>query len=171
VELEISRQIFEKFSYIRFNENLSIWDPSCSMDRRTDRQIDMMEMVVAFLSSADAPKNICTIILTCHKISNQFYISIYVIEYYLMLWLVGVESGRLWTLYTKDDSLDVSGVEQRSLGPASSLVIVLSCRMNVVQDVHIYIYIYIYICGGGEGGLIKLSYVLGDDVHVPSSNL
>jgi hypothetical protein len=68
---------------------------------------------------------------------------LHLIEYFSMLWLVGVQSGRVWTLYAKDDSLD----SLRFLGPlTSSLVIVLSCHMNVV---HIY-------------GLGCTSYVLGD---------
>ena len=50
-----SRQIFEKHSNIQSHENPSSGSPVCSM--RTDRQKDMINLVVAFYNCENAPKN------------------------------------------------------------------------------------------------------------------
>jgi len=56
MEVEFSRQIFEKYSNIKFHENPS--SPSCSMrtDRQTDRQTDRTKLRVDFPKFANAPK-------------------------------------------------------------------------------------------------------------------
>ena len=54
--------------------------------------------------------------------------------------------SRAWTLRRKDGSVAVSGIEQRFVGsPASSLVVVLSCYVNVVQDFHIWTWLH-FLC-------------------------
>ena len=61
MKLEFSRQIFEKYSNIKFHENPSIWDLRCSIlrDRRTDGRTDMTKLVVPFRNFANAPKTKC----------------------------------------------------------------------------------------------------------------
>ena len=55
MKLEISRQIFEKYSSINFHE-IREWEPSFSM--RTDRRTDMTKLIVAFRNFAKgAPEN------------------------------------------------------------------------------------------------------------------
>jgi len=54
MKLEFSRQIFEKYSNIIFQENL---EPSFSM-RTERRRADMMNLIVAFRNFANAPKKI-----------------------------------------------------------------------------------------------------------------
>ena len=58
MKLEFSRQIFEKYSNIKFHENPSSGSRGVSCGR-TDRhrQTDMKKLTVAFRSSANAPKN------------------------------------------------------------------------------------------------------------------
>jgi hypothetical protein len=41
MKLELSRQIFEKYLNIRFNENLPMGAQLFCMDRQTDRQTDL----------------------------------------------------------------------------------------------------------------------------------
>ena len=58
MKVEFSRQIFEKYSYIKCNEN------PCGESRvvpcgQTDGQADMTKMIVAFRNFANAPKNDC----------------------------------------------------------------------------------------------------------------
>jgi len=54
--------------------------------------------------------------------------------------------SRARRLWIEDDSLALSGIEQRFLGPpASSLVIVLSCYMDVVQDFRIWTWLH-FLC-------------------------
>jgi hypothetical protein len=55
MKLEFSRQIFEKQSYIQSNENTSSGSRvvSCA---QTNRQTDMMKLIVAFRNFANAPK-------------------------------------------------------------------------------------------------------------------
>jgi hypothetical protein len=54
MKLEFSQQSFEKYSHIKFHENLS-GEPSCPM--RTDGQTGTTKLLVAFLNFANAPKN------------------------------------------------------------------------------------------------------------------
>ena len=53
-ETEFSRQIFGKYSTIKFHEKSFQWEPSCfiPMDRRTD----MTKLIVPFRNFANAPK-------------------------------------------------------------------------------------------------------------------
>jgi hypothetical protein len=55
VKLEFSRQIFEKYSNIKFHEN-----PSCGSRvipcGRTDGQTDMTKLMVVFRNFANSPK-------------------------------------------------------------------------------------------------------------------
>jgi hypothetical protein len=53
MKLVFSRQIFEKYSKIKFHENPS----SGSTVIRADRQTDMTELIVAFRNFAKARKN------------------------------------------------------------------------------------------------------------------
>ena len=55
VKLELIRQIFEKYSNVKFNENTFIGSrivlygrTDRETDRQTDRQTDMMKLTVAF---------------------------------------------------------------------------------------------------------------------------
>jgi len=61
MEIEFSRQIFEKYSNIRFHENPSSESrgvPCGRTDgRTTDGQTDMTKLTVAFRYFANAPKN------------------------------------------------------------------------------------------------------------------
>jgi hypothetical protein len=60
MNLEFSRQIFEKSSNIKFYQNLSsgsrvaacLWTDGC-----TDGQMDMVKLIVALHNFANAPKN------------------------------------------------------------------------------------------------------------------
>jgi hypothetical protein len=54
--LEFSRQIFEKYSNIKFHETPSIGSQVVSRGR-TDGQADMTQLIVAFSNFANAPKN------------------------------------------------------------------------------------------------------------------
>jgi hypothetical protein len=59
MKLEFSRQIFEKYSNIKFHENLSTGSrvvPRGQTDRQTERQTGMTELTVAFHNFAKAPK-------------------------------------------------------------------------------------------------------------------
>jgi len=57
MELEFSKQIFEKYTNIKCHDNLSR-EPSyyTRTDGRTDRQTSMTQLKVAFLNFAKAPK-------------------------------------------------------------------------------------------------------------------
>ena len=55
-KLEFSRQIFEKYSNLKFHENRSIGSLVVPW-RQTDRRTDMMNLIVAFRNIANAPKN------------------------------------------------------------------------------------------------------------------
>jgi len=57
MKLELSRQVFEKYSDIKINENPSIGGPDLfHAYRRTDRQTDMTKLIVAFRNFANASK-------------------------------------------------------------------------------------------------------------------
>jgi hypothetical protein len=58
IKRQFFRQIFEKYSNIRFHENTSQWKPSCSMrtDGQRERRADMTKLIVAFRNFANAPK-------------------------------------------------------------------------------------------------------------------
>ena len=51
MKLEFSRQIFEKFSNIKFNENPSSWTRVVPCGRK-----DMANLILAFRNIANAPK-------------------------------------------------------------------------------------------------------------------
>ena len=57
MKLEFSRQIFAKYSYLRFNENPSSGNRVVPCGQ-TDEQTDTMKLIVAFSNFANAPKNI-----------------------------------------------------------------------------------------------------------------
>jgi hypothetical protein len=57
MKLESSRQIFEKYSDIKFLENPSSGSRVVPCER-TERQADMTNLIVAFGSFANAPKNL-----------------------------------------------------------------------------------------------------------------
>jgi len=62
MNLEFSRQIFEKYSNIKFHENLyplerEVFHGVREMDNRTERQTDVTNLIVAFRNFADSPKN------------------------------------------------------------------------------------------------------------------
>jgi len=54
---EFSRQIFEKYSSIKFQENSSSGNWVFRTDGRTDRQTDMTELIAAYRKFPNAPKN------------------------------------------------------------------------------------------------------------------
>jgi hypothetical protein len=56
MKLEFSRKIFEKYSNIKFHENRPVEAELFHADRRTDRQIGMVKLIVAFRNFANAPK-------------------------------------------------------------------------------------------------------------------
>ena len=56
MKFEFSRQIFEKYSNIKFHENLSSGSRVVACDR-TDGRTDMTNLVVAFRSFAKATTN------------------------------------------------------------------------------------------------------------------
>jgi hypothetical protein len=55
MELESSRQIFEKFSSIKFHKNPSIGSRVVTCGQK-DGQTDMTKLIVAFYNFANAPK-------------------------------------------------------------------------------------------------------------------
>ena len=58
MKIQFSRQILEKYSDIKFHENLfsgSRVVPCGQTDRQTDRQTDMTKLTVAFGNFANAP--------------------------------------------------------------------------------------------------------------------
>jgi len=63
MKLECYRQIFEKYSNIKFHEKSVHWEPSCSLrtDGQTEEwiggQADMTKLIIVFRNSANAPKN------------------------------------------------------------------------------------------------------------------
>jgi hypothetical protein len=54
-KLGISRQIFEKYSKTKFHENASSESGVVPSYRRTDKQADMTQLIVAFINLANAP--------------------------------------------------------------------------------------------------------------------
>jgi hypothetical protein len=82
MKLEFSRQIFEKYSSIKFHENPSSGSKvvACGQtDGRTYGQTDLMMLIVAFRNFANAPKNFqCalysfkTLTLWLKKLHNNF---------------------------------------------------------------------------------------------------
>jgi len=56
-EREISWQILQKYSYIKFNENSSLKAVLFHASRRSYRQTDMTKLIVGFYSFANTPKN------------------------------------------------------------------------------------------------------------------
>jgi hypothetical protein len=63
IKHEFYREIFEKYSNMKFHENPSSGNSVISM--RTDRQTIMAGLIVAFRSFANAPKNEAIIVSTC----------------------------------------------------------------------------------------------------------
>jgi hypothetical protein len=61
IKCEFLKDIFEKYSNVKFNENTSSGsrDVSCG---RTDGQSDVTKLIVAFRSFANAPKNVTLVI-------------------------------------------------------------------------------------------------------------
>ena len=57
MKLDFSRQIFEKFSYMKLHENPSIGSRVVPC-RRTDGQTDMMKPIFASGNFENAPKNV-----------------------------------------------------------------------------------------------------------------
>ena len=60
MKLELSRQIFEKYSYIKFNENRFSGNrvvPFGRKDGQRDRGTDTTKLIVAFRNFANAPKS------------------------------------------------------------------------------------------------------------------
>jgi len=55
MELEFSREIFEKYSNIIFHEKSIELEPSCSM--QTGGRTDMTKLIVAFRNFTKAPNN------------------------------------------------------------------------------------------------------------------
>ena len=55
MKTEFSRQIFEKWSCIKFHENTLHLEPCCSL--RTVGRMDMTKLLVAFRNFAKAPKD------------------------------------------------------------------------------------------------------------------
>ena len=55
MKLEYSAQIFEKKLKYQVSSKSVQWEPSCFM--QTDRQTDTTELIVAFCTFANAPKN------------------------------------------------------------------------------------------------------------------
>ena len=70
IALECCRYIWEKFSNNKFHENPSTWT------WRTDRQTDMMKLIVAFRNFSNAPKRITTRLIQMETL-NTFYLVIY----------------------------------------------------------------------------------------------
>jgi hypothetical protein len=54
MELELSRQLFEKYSNIKFRENSS----SGTRDGQTDGRTDMTKLIVAFRNFANESRNL-----------------------------------------------------------------------------------------------------------------
>jgi len=63
MKLEFSRQIFEKYSNIKFHENRSRGSGDVNM--RTDRRPDMTKLIVALGKFANAPKRRLVLSLLC----------------------------------------------------------------------------------------------------------
>jgi hypothetical protein len=63
LKLEIHRQIFEKYSNIKFLEYLCSGRPSCSMrtDRQADVQTDMTKLVVACCNFSNSSNDKSTV--------------------------------------------------------------------------------------------------------------
>ena len=60
MKLELSRKFFEKYSNIKFNENLfngSRVVPCGQKGEQTDRQTDMTKLIVAFRNFANSHEN------------------------------------------------------------------------------------------------------------------
>jgi hypothetical protein len=62
MKLEFSRQIFEKYSNIKFHENHSSGSRVVPCGR-TDGQADMTKLIVIFCNFANVPKNIISFVL------------------------------------------------------------------------------------------------------------
>jgi hypothetical protein len=60
MNLEFSRQIFEKYSYQISSKSVQ-WEPSCFM--RTDGRTDMTKLMVAFRYFANAPKEYSVVMI------------------------------------------------------------------------------------------------------------
>ena len=55
LKLELPRQIFEKYSDIKFHEKSVQQYPNCSL--RTDRRLDMTKLIVVFSQLCERTKN------------------------------------------------------------------------------------------------------------------
>jgi hypothetical protein len=87
MELEFSGQIFAKSSNIKFHENPSSdrrLVPCGQTDRRTggltDRQTDMMKLIVAFRNFANASKNAIVFRILLHVVGKGKLQEIYNVE-------------------------------------------------------------------------------------------
>ena len=79
MELEFSRQIFEKYSNIKYHEYPSLGSRivSCvQTDGQTDTVTDMTTLIVTFYNSTNAPKSRC-LFLAVHQVSRVDYRSWY----------------------------------------------------------------------------------------------
>jgi hypothetical protein len=76
MKLEISQRILEIHSNIKFNENLSRGEQSCSMRMYTEtgRRADKKKLIVAFSNILNAPKISCS--KRVKPTINLFYILI-----------------------------------------------------------------------------------------------
>jgi hypothetical protein len=59
MKFEISLQIFEKYSDIKFHENPYLGTVLFYSDGQTDARTDITKVIVAFRNFANAPKNCC----------------------------------------------------------------------------------------------------------------
>jgi len=57
MKLEYSRQIFNKFSNIKFHEIHSVWDELFHVDRQTERPTDIKELIIILRNFANESKN------------------------------------------------------------------------------------------------------------------
>ena len=80
MKFETFREIFEKYSNIKFHENPYIGTALFYTDGKTDALTDMTKLTVAFCNFANAPKNCCLedVVQDLHSVvgTNSLYHSL-----------------------------------------------------------------------------------------------
>ena len=120
--LEILGQIFEKYWDIKFHQNPSSLEPSCSMrtERRTYKRTDVTKLTVAFRNFANAPKNIPDCLRGISPLTAQRYVPKY-----------GTFMYKLWAKYIRHFVQTIIEIWYRTI---SNLMFIWPCIIAIVDE-------------------------------------